>query len=49
MTATSDTARHDSVDVSRANRRPNVLMVVANPTTSRASADGPSARAGETW
>jgi hypothetical protein len=35
MTAIQDTAtHHESVDVTRASRRPNVLMVVANPTTS---------------
>jgi putative intracellular protease/amidase len=35
MTAIHDTdTHHESVDVTRAGRRPNVLMVVANPTTS---------------
>jgi DJ-1/PfpI family len=35
MTTVHDTdSHHESVDVSRPSRRPNVLMVVANPTTS---------------
>jgi hypothetical protein len=34
MTAIRDTAHHESVDVTRPGRRPSVLMVVANPTTS---------------
>jgi hypothetical protein len=34
MTAIHDTAHHESVDVTRASRRPHVLMAVANPTTS---------------
>jgi hypothetical protein len=34
MTAIHDTAHHATVDVSRASRRPPVLIAVANPTTS---------------
>jgi hypothetical protein len=40
MTAMRDVARtqHESVDVTRPGRRPHVLMVVANPTTSSTTA-----------
>ena len=35
MTTVQDTdTHHESVDVTRPSRRPHVLMVVANPTTS---------------
>jgi hypothetical protein len=34
VTASHDTAHHEAVDVTYAGRRRNVLMVVANPTTS---------------